>query len=100
MTFSFAGPSPGAMVLDHAGHFVAGLLLGLVYFRGLWWNAQLFSAGGCLGTTIGIMLGRFILLGGLLTLVSFEGALPLLVTALGVLIARSSVIRHVREIAR
>ena len=37
--------------------------------------------------------------GGLLTLASLEGALPLLVMALGVLIARSVVMRRVREAA-
>ncbi len=98
--FSFANLSPGAMALDLVGHFAAGLLLGLVYFRGLWWNARLFAAGGRVATTIGLMLGRFVLLGGLLTLVSLEGALPLLVTALGVLVARSMFVRHVREIGR
>ena len=36
------------------------------------------------------MLGRFVLLGGLLTLASLEGALPLLAMALGVLIAGPS----------
>ena len=45
------------------------------------------------------MIGRFALLGVLLTLASLEGALPLLVMALGVLIARSVVMRRVREVA-
>ncbi|SDS51748.1 F1/F0 ATPase, subunit 2 [Bradyrhizobium canariense] len=98
-SLSFASLSPGAMVLDLAGHFVAGLLLGLVYFRSLWWNARLFVAGERVVTTIGLMLGRFVLLGGLLTLVSFEGALPLLVMALGILIARSVFMRRVGEAA-
>ena len=35
------------------------------------------------------MVGRFVLLGGVLTLASLEGAMPLLVMALGVLVARS-----------
>jgi hypothetical protein len=45
------------------------------------------------------MIGRFVLLGGLLTLASFEGALPLLLMALGVLIARPVVMRHVKRVA-
>ena len=45
------------------------------------------------------MIGRFILLGGLLMLASLEGALPLLVMALGVLIARSAVMRTIRQAA-
>ena len=48
-------------------------------------------------TTIALMVGRFALLGGLLTLASLEGALPLLMTALGLLIARPVVMREVRE---
>ena len=45
------------------------------------------------------MIGRFALLAGLLTLASLEGALPLLVMTLGVLVARSAVMRRVREVA-
>ena len=74
-------------------------MLGVLYFRGLWWNARRFAAGGRATTTIALMIGRFVLLGGLLTLASLEGALPLLVMALGVLIARSVVMRRVREAA-
>jgi hypothetical protein len=40
------------------------------------------------------MLGRFVLLGGLLVLASLEGALPLLVMTLGVLAARFAVLRR------
>ncbi len=87
------------MPLDLAAHLAAGFLLGLLYFRGLWWNARLFASGGRVTTTIALIFGRFVLLAGLLTLASLEGALPLLVTALGVLIARPMVIRSVRQIA-
>ena len=45
------------------------------------------------------MISRFALLGGLLTLASLEGASPLLVMTLGVLIARFMVMRRVREVA-
>ena len=45
------------------------------------------------------MIGRFALLGGLLTLASLEGALPLLAMALGVFIARFAVMRRIREAA-
>jgi F1F0 ATPase subunit 2 len=98
-SLSFADLSPWPMALSLAGHFGVGFLLGLVYFRGLWWNARLFASGGCVITTIGLMLGRFLLLGGVLTLVSLEGAMPLLMTALGVLIARFVFMRHLPEVA-
>ena len=45
------------------------------------------------------MIGRFVLLGGLLALASLEGALPLLMMALGVLIGRAIVMRNTREAA-
>ena len=53
--------------------------------------------GGRATTTVALMIGRFALLGGLLALASLEGALPLLVMALGVFIARSAVMRRVGE---
>jgi F1F0 ATPase subunit 2 len=98
-SLSLAYLSPWPMVLSLAGYFAAGFLLGLVYFRGLWWNARLFASGGRVITTIGLMLGRFILLGGVLTIVSLEGAMPLLMTALGVLIARSVFMRQLPAVA-
>ena len=82
------------LVADLAAHLIAGSLLGLVHFRGLWWNARLFTAGGRATTAILLMVGRIALLGGLLTLASLEGAAPLLVTALGVLIARAVIVRR------
>ncbi len=89
-----------AMALSLAAHLAAGIGFGVLYFRGLWWNTRRFTQGGeRVTTTIALMLGRFALLGGALTLASLEGALPLLVMALGILIARSVVIRKVREAA-
>jgi F1F0 ATPase subunit 2 len=88
-----------AIMLSLAAHLAAGIMLGLVYFRSLWWNARRIAAGGRVATTIAVMIGRFVLLGFLLTLASLEGALPLLVMALGILIARSVVMRSIREIA-
>jgi F1F0 ATPase subunit 2 len=86
-----------AMTLSIGGHLAAGILLGLLYFRAVWWDARRFALGGRATTTIALMIGRFTALGGLLILASLEGALPLLVMALGVLIARSVVMRSVGE---
>ena len=96
---SFAGLPPWAMLLSLLAHLAAGIALGILYFRGLWRNVRRFAAGGRAAATIALMVGRFALLGGLLTLASLEGALPLLVMALGVLIARSAVMRRVRQAA-
>ena len=88
---------PWALYLSLAAHLAAGIALGVFYFRSLWWNARRFAAGGRAITAAALMIVRFALLGGLLTLASLEGAPPLLMMALGVLTARPVVIRRVRE---
>jgi F1F0 ATPase subunit 2 len=89
----------GAMPISIAAHLIAGGAGGVLYFRGLWWNASLLSQGGRTAAAIILLVGRFALLGGMLTLASLEGALPLLVTALGVLIGRSAVMRSIGKVA-
>jgi len=96
---SFDSLPAWAMLLSLVAYLAAGIVLGVLYFRSLWWNACRFTGGGRAATTVAQMIGRFALLGGLLTLASLEGALPLLVMALGVLIARSAVMRRVRKAA-
>jgi hypothetical protein len=96
---SFEGLPVGAMPIGVAAHLIAGGGVGILYFRGLRWNASLLSQGGRTAAAIILMVGRFALLAGMLTLASLEGALPLLVTALGVLIGRSAVMRSVGKVA-
>lgn len=97
--FSFAHLSAWAMAISLILHLAVGFGFGLLYFRGVWWNAQLFAAGGRVTMTIALTLGRFALLGGLLAMASLEGAPPLLAMTLGVLIARPMVMRRVQEAA-
>ena len=100
MNISWLNSLPGwATVLSLLVHFAAGIVLGAVYFHGLWWNARLFAEGASLKVTIGLLIGRFVILGGLLTLASLEGAMPLLVMALGVLVARFAVMHRLRRLA-
>ena len=96
---SYDAPSVWAELINLATHLAAGIALGILYFRSLWWNVRRFTDGGGVLTTVALMIGRFVLLGGLMTLASLEGALPLLMLALGVLVARSVVTRRVREAA-
>lgn len=91
----FASHSPDVAALDLVAHFIAGMVLGLLYFRSLWWGARLFASGGRAARAAAFVLGRFVLLGGLLALVSMEGALPLLAAALGVVLARPLVVRRI-----
>ena len=96
---SFDSLPAWAFFLGLAAHLGAGIVLGVLYFRSLWWNVCRFTGGDRATTTIVLMIARFGLLGGLFMLASLEGALPLLITALGVLIARSVVMRSIREVA-
>ena len=86
-------------LLGLAAHLGVGFGLGIFYFRTLWWSASRFTGRGSLVATIALMIGRFVFIGGVLTLASLEGALPLLTMALGVLIARFVVMNRVREAA-
>ncbi len=92
---SFPSLPPWAMVPSLAVHCALGLVLGGLHFGGLWWNTRLFAEGGPLTLAIAAMLGRIVILGGVLTLVSFEGAAPLIATAAGVLLARALVTRRI-----
>jgi F1F0 ATPase subunit 2 len=98
--WSFQALPAWAMVFSLGMHLAAGIGLGIVYFNAVWWNARLFAMGGRASTTIVLIIGRLVLLGGLLALTSLEGALPLLAMALGVLVARPVVMRGHRETAR
>ena len=80
-----------------AAFLALGCGLGVLYFGSLWWSADLFGRPGRMGATIAVIAIRFALLGGILTLVSRGGAMPLLMTALGVLAGRALVMRRVRQ---
>jgi len=79
-----------------ATYLAAGICLGLLYFGGLWWNAQLLAKPGSLPLAIAVMAGRFAILGGALVFASLQGARPLLASALGILVARLLVMRKIR----
>jgi N-ATPase, AtpR subunit len=96
-SWSFEGLPPWPIALSLAGHLAAGIGIGIVYLSVVWWNARLLALGGRVTTTIALMVGRFVLLSGLLALASLEGALPLLMMALGILIARFAVVRKVQK---
>jgi F1F0 ATPase subunit 2 len=97
-SLSFNGLPAWGTCLSLAAYLVAGIAVGVIYFRSLWWNARRFTMGGHVATTIAVMIGRFVILGVVLTLASLAGALPLLLMALGVRIARSAVVRRIGEV--
>jgi hypothetical protein len=75
------------------GHLVAGLAIGLVHWQSLRW-----SVAGRPGALRLIVLGaaRFAILAALLFVVAREGAMPLLSTTLGLLVARHLAMRQHR----
>ena len=89
----------GFVTLMSAAHFGAGIVAGLLYFHGLSWNARLFAKDGRTAASIALMITRIGLLAGLLTCASLEGAMPLLMMALGVFVGRFVVMRRVRAVA-
>ena len=81
-------PVLGAWVLG-------GAALGLIYFRFLRRSAGLMVAGGAgPGRALLLVLFRVAGLGGILLIAAMQGALPLLATALGVMIGRQVVMRQ------
>jgi len=80
-------------------HVAVGVGAGGLFFRSLWWNTQLLVDGGPVSTAIALIAGRFLGLGALLTLTVFEGAAPLMATALGIFIGRFVALRAIRNSA-
>jgi hypothetical protein len=76
-----------------AANFAVGAGAGVLFFRSLLWNTRLMVGGGRISTAVALILSRFLLMGGLLTLAALEGATPLLATALGVFIGRFFILR-------
>jgi hypothetical protein len=77
-------------------HLMLGGIVGLVYFRAVRLSAELFARGRQAALAIGLTVGRLLLVGGLLVAVAREGALPLLASALGFLLARAFAMRRAR----
>lgn len=87
-----------AVLLVLLANLLLGLGVGLVYFRAVWCSAQTFAAGRSIWLVLLLAAGRLVLLGGALAVISREGALPLLLAALGVLVSRALVMRRVGRV--
>ena len=85
--------------LTFALYGTSGIVAGSLYFVCLWWNARLFAERGGNWLTVLLLLGRILVLGCVLTLAARRGAMPLLLMALGVFIARFAVMRGLRAAA-
>jgi F1F0 ATPase subunit 2 len=85
--------------LTLALYFTSGIVAGTLYFACVWWNVRLFAERGGSLLSVLLLLGRIAVLGCVLTLAARQGALPLLVMALGVFVARFAVMRGLRAAA-
>jgi F1F0 ATPase subunit 2 len=86
-------------ILSLVGCLVFGLIIGGVYFTVMWWSAELFASGGRVPLAITLVAGRFALIVTVLALIATQGgALPLLITALGVVIARLIAVWRVKAL--
>jgi len=89
----------GAAIAGLAARIAGGLLLGGLFFLGLWRSARNLLEGGSVLATSALTIGRFVGLGALLFLASLRGAGPLLETTIGVMIARFLILRRLHEAA-
>jgi hypothetical protein len=71
-----------------------GLVGGATYFALLRRNASLYLRSGVLLQAIGLQVLRLAMIASLLGLVAWQGALPLLLVALGIVLVRPLVLRH------
>lgn len=82
-------------MIAEAGFFAAGAVAGVVYFGLLWWNTTLYLGGERVAMGAALHVVRLGTLAALLVLTARCGGLPLLLTALGLLIVRPLVTRWV-----
>ena len=70
-----------------------GLVAGVLHFSLLHSNAMLYTRSGRIWVAALLQVVRLSALAGLLVLMALQGALPLLLTALGLMIARPIALR-------
>jgi hypothetical protein len=80
-------------MISGTAFLLVGFLAGTLYFLLLRWNTVLYAQAGRIWVAVAIHVSRLGTLTGVLTLIALHGALPLLLTALGLLIARPVVMR-------
>jgi hypothetical protein len=82
-------------MIEGCGFLAAGLLAGWLYFLLLHWNTSLYLAGDRVAGGIALHVVRLGALAGMLVVTAIHGAAPLLLFALGLLIARPLVMRRI-----
>ena len=98
MTAVFLDLPEPAIALLLLANFLGGMGLGWAYFRLVWRSARQFAEAGGLPKLLLASLGRLVLLGSVLMLASRQGALPVLLVAAGLVLARFLALRRAREV--
>lgn len=80
-------------MMTNAAFLVIGLLAGGVFFALLRWNTALYLREGGFARAVGLQVLRLAAVAFVLTLAARHGALPLLLGAAGLLVARTLVVR-------
>ncbi len=84
-----------ALFVAQAGAWLGtGVLIGAFYFLALHWNIRMFVLGEAPLLAMALQFGRFALLAGVLaTSAGHFGALPVLLVAVGITVARMATVR-------
>jgi F1F0 ATPase subunit 2 len=82
------------LALQAATWLGAGALIGALNFLSLHWNVRMLALGRTPLLAMALVLGRFVLLAGVLAAIASRfGALPLLLAAAGILVVRTAAVR-------
>ncbi len=84
-----------ALFVAQAGAWLgSGVLIGALYLLTLHWNVSMLVLGRAPLLATVLQLGRFALLAGVLAMIAIHfGALPLLLVAVGITVARMAAVR-------
>ena len=77
-----------------SAYLALGLVAGMLYFASLWWTAQSLARSGLTASVAALVAFRLGALALVLSMASRSGALPLLMTALGIFAGRAAVLRY------
>ncbi len=77
-----------------AAWLAAGALIGAAHFLTLRWNVRMLATGRSVLLPLGVQLARFALMAAVLLLITRSfGAWPLLMATVGILVARTAILR-------
>ena len=88
-----AGDGALALLAEGCAWFATGALVGIFHFLTLRTSVRMLATGSSLPSGLALHLARFAITAGALALIVRHGALPLLAATLGILAARTAVLR-------